>query len=348
MELKLQIKDNMIEQIDALAEDLHISREDLLERLMDLPGEELSLMLRRPHTPLIDGESFELKTIGIIGCTGTARGLAKLMAVRGVSVIMVGEDEEKVLQAMDLMDHNLDWMIYKWELTKTEKKVIIQYIETSTKIRDLREVDMVFDTYRGCSSEREIIYSKIMKYVPSDRIIAVDDSSCLVSDLAKRINNPERLIGFHMAYPTSRRKLVEIMRGRKTSDATYRKMVRLAKFLDKEIIEVLECAGGISTRVMIPFVSEAIRLWTEGIASANEIDRALKLSMNLPQGPLEYADAIGLDVLLETMDSLWKIYGMQQFRPPARLRHLVRMGMLGKKTGSGIHSYEDSKLGVSL
>jgi len=126
MELRLQVKENLVDQLDNLARELNISRDELLNKMVSLPGEEIQLMLKRPRLELKDSGPFELKTAGIIGCTAIARGLGKLLAVRGVSVIMIGESEERNERALTLMDHNMDWMIGKWELTKTEKKIIFQ------------------------------------------------------------------------------------------------------------------------------------------------------------------------------------------------------------------------------
>ncbi len=345
MENSFKLSASVAARLQRLADQLEISREELVERLVEFHSEDILMLSSREIPQKECGDSANLKTVAIIDSRSIARGIAKLMAIRGVPVIMIGETEQKCAESLRLMEKNLDWMINKWELTKVEKQLIFQHIKISGDTKDVSGADLIFDTFRGSMEQRAEIYRKLDEVIREDVIIAVDDETCIVSRAAQLISNPSRVIGFHFTYPASRRKVVEIMRGRWTSDETFRRMLCVAKFLNKEIIEVVETGGAISTRVMIPFINEAISLWTEGAATAKQIDHVTRLAMNLPLGPLEYADTLGLDVILETMDSLWRLFGLPQFRPPARLRLLVRMGMLGKKTGRGIHTYTQAELG---
>jgi 3-hydroxybutyryl-CoA dehydrogenase len=345
MNLSFDVPDKFADHLETLSEQLGISRSTLLTRLLEMSSEDLIIQQKLKLQTGACGKTVDLKRVGVFGCQAIARGLAKLLAVKGISVIVVDESEEELKQAIDLMTLNLDWMISKWELTETEKKLVLQYIKISTNPEDLIDIDLLFETFRGPKEERKQHYRKLSQIIPENVIVAIDDDTSLISQVASYFTNPSRVIGFHLTYPSSRRKVVEIMRGRHTSDDTVQKMAYVADVLNKDVIGVLESAGAITTRVIMPMINEAIGLWTEGVASAEDIDKALQLAMNLPMGPLEYADTFGLDTVLNTLESLFRSHGLQQFRPQARLKHLVRMGFLGKKSGRGIHSYEHSEIG---
>lgn len=347
MDLNIGNQDRLKKQLEEMARSFNVSQTDLIGELSKIHYEDLLLLNRYPQDVDVT-DSIEMKMIGIVGSHSIARGIAKVMAVRGVKVIMIGESDHEVQQTLDYMQCNLDWMITKWELTETEKKLIFQNIDASSDLGKLAQVDIVFDTTRMTFDRKIALFKKIDHIIAQDIIIAVDDETCPIGRISKEISHPERLIGFHFVYPVSRRKIVEITPLTQTKNSVIQRMAGVSRFIEKEFVILHETIGGISTRIMIPFITEAIRLWTEGGATAYEIDRVMRLSMNLPMGPLEYADTIGLDVMFQAMDSMWRNYGMPQFKPPERVIHMVKTGLLGKKSGQGFHTYKTNQIGEIL
>ncbi len=346
MELNRILPETLTNRIGLIAQKMGITHEAVLDKLTAIPQEVLIELISEPKREKGDSPAaIDLKKGAIIGCNAISRGIAKLLSSRGIAVTIIGKTPEELQETMTLIQQNLDWMIQKWELTETEKKLMLQYIQPSIHFESLKNVDIVFDTFRGDMSVHQQIYREMDRYLPEWIIVAVDDDTGCLSRLAEHIRNPSRLIGFHVTYPASRRKVVEVTRGKKTSDHTYQKICGVAQFLNKEVVDIVEGASSVSTRLLLTFIHEAIRLWSEGVASPLDIDRTMRLALKIPMGPLEYADTIGLDVVLNMMEDLWQSYDMPQFRPPARLRNLVRKGLLGKKTGVGIHSYESTQIG---
>ncbi|MBN1354951.1 hypothetical protein JXA40_01640 [bacterium] len=345
MKIELEVPRKTADLLANLSDHLGISPSDLLARLLESNSENILPFRKLQVQQIHAGDMIDLKKVGIYGIQAVSRGLIKLFAEKGVSVVIVGESDEQLKMTMDMIKLNMDWMITKWELTETEKLLVLQHIQMTTDLQDLSDVDLLFDTVQGHWEERQRIYREINGIIPENIIVALHDDTCPVSQFAEYFTNPSRVIGFHLTYPPSRRHIVEIMRGRKTSDDTVIKMLAIARFLKKEVIEVMESSGTISTRIIMQLINESIGLWAEGVATAKEIDKVLKLALDLKMGPLEYADTYGLDTVLETLESLHLSHGLLQFRPQARLKNLVSMGYLGKKTGHGIHLYENSQIG---
>ncbi|MBN1550611.1 hypothetical protein JW979_04040, partial [bacterium] len=345
METNLKLSKEITGKIDALAARFSISKEDVISKLLDNASDSLFQLEKRYYPCDEQSVVVKLNKIGIIGCESTARGIAKLMAIKGISVILLGEHEIELNTAHRMLESNLDWMISKWELTETEKKLILQHITVTTDSKKLREAEIVFDTLRMPYEKHVHVLNDLGSVLSDNVIIAVDDETCPLSGLSEVISNPERVIGFHLTYPASRRKIVEVMRSRYTSDDTFQRILAVARLMDKEVVNIVESAGAISMRIMIPFINEAVDVWSEGLATAWEIDRVMKLAMNLPMGPLEFADTVGLDILVETMHKLWTVSGKPQYHPHPKLKQLVQRNTLGKKSGRGIQNYNTSEIG---
>lgn len=342
MKIEFDLPDSLIIEIDKIVSDTGLSRNEVLSWIITDMHLCIDPAVRAKYKP---EQSIRLKKIGIIGCNALSRGIAKLMAIKGVFIVLLGESEQQLAECRQMMQYNLDWMVSKWELTETEKKLIFQQIIPANQLSDLKDVDVVFDTLR-CSSEKRIqLYRELEEIIGHDTIIAIDDETCHISLIAENMSYPDRIIGFHLAYPASRRKIVEIMKSQRTSDKTISGMMSIAKFLNKEMVFLHETPGAISSRVLMAMINEALKIWSEGIAPASDIDHLLKMVMNVPMGPFEYADTLGLDIVLDTMEALWNHYGLNHFRPDPRLQQLVLLGHLGKKTGRGILRYESKNRG---
>ena len=190
--------------------------------------------------------------------------------------------------------------------------------------------------------EKQALYQKLDEFFPSQTVLVANSATANISDLAKHVRHPERIAVMHFSYPAHQRAIAEIVRGRKTSDETIKTLHALAKTIKKTVIEVFEMPGQITTRVMVPFLNEAIQIVMEGLATAEQVDLAMRLSMKLHTGPLAMADQMGLDSILFTMDRMFRALGDLKYRPCPLLRRMVREGKLGVKNGHGFFSYDKS------
>jgi 3-hydroxybutyryl-CoA dehydrogenase len=176
-----------------------------------------------------------------------------------------------------------------------------------------------------------------------DRIFITNTSTLSITEIAAASLRPDRVVGMHFMHPVTRSPIVEVIRGAETSDATYATAMALARALDKTVIQVFEYPGYVVTRAVIPILNEAMHIVMEGVASAEDVDLALRLGYEFKIGPLEYCDRVGLDKVLGWMDHLWRELGDMKYRPCPLLRKLVRAGHLGRKSGRGFFRWVDNE-----
>ncbi len=186
-----------------------LSSEEILDRLYGMGCDDVVCFHRNLTREKRSGKQLKLKNIGILGASHISRGLAKMFAIRGVNVKIFDTGQEILDEFDDLLNRNIDWMIRKWELNKTEKKLILQHIKCSTQLEILKNVDLVFDTMRVDFEQRITIYGELEKLVGGDTPIGIDDETLYISKFAKETKYPERIIGVHFTYPSSRRNLLE-------------------------------------------------------------------------------------------------------------------------------------------
>lgn len=281
-----------------------------------------------------------LSHIGVMGAGTTGRSIIRTLAGSGLSVTFCELNNEMVKQVLNNISENLDREIARWGLTAGEKRLILSRIKGVSKMEDLSGVQMVIECIPGEMREKQTLYQKLDEFFPPQTILVANSATANISDLAKHVRHPERIAGMHFSYPAHQRAIAEIVRGRKTSDETIKGLHALAKTIKKTVIEVFEMPGQITTRVMVPFINEAIQIVMEGLATAEQVDLAMRLSMKIPTGPLALADQLGLDSLLFTMDRMFRALGDLKYRPCPLLRRMVREGRLGVKNGRGFFIYD--------
>jgi len=281
----------------------------------------------------------EINKVAVIGEGGMGRGLCIVFAKSGLEVIWKGLRERLLQKSMNRLKENIEQRIKKFEFTEVEKKIILSKITTTIDVDLVSDADFVIEAITEDLTLKKELISELEDVCDDRIILASNTSTCSITELASDIKHPERVIGMIFHYPPSQREVVEIVRGQKTSDETYKVVKNLAAFLGKTTVDVYESPGYVTARAIIPFVNEAMAILMEGVASVEDIDTAVKLSFNMSQGPLELADYIGLDNLLKDMTTLFKELGDPKFRPSPILRKMVREGKLGKKTGEGFFEY---------
>lgn len=281
-----------------------------------------------------------IRKIGVVGAGMMGQGVCWAAAQRGIDVIFREVNEKAVQRAMKGLDASLNQQIDRWALTKTEKTVILSRIQGTTDLAALKDVEMIVETVTDTQEAKQKVYKEIDAALPDSIVLASNTSVLSITELASAIKNPERMVGMHFLNPVPARPLVEVVRGLQTSDATVAKAREFGAAIKKTCIEVFEAPGYVTTRLIIPFINEAVTVVMEGIASAEDVDTSMRLGFDFPAGPLEMADRMGLDQVMFWMEELFREYGSVRYRPTMLIRKLVRAGNLGVKTGQGFFKYD--------
>ncbi|GIO97485.1 3-hydroxybutyryl-CoA dehydrogenase [Paenibacillus lautus] len=281
------------------------------------------------------------KKIGVVGGGTMGQGIAEMLAAKGLDVLLVEKTPEKLDYSYRMIETSLDKQLEKWGITQAEKKLILNRIQKVTHFAELSTCDMVIETIIEDLEAKKEIFSQLDQVCPSHVILASNTSTLSLTELASSTKYPERVIGMHFIHPVSKVDLVEIIRGLKTSEHTFTETKRFVEEVsDKKGIMVYESPGFVTTRMITLMINEAMHLLQEGVASAEDIDDAMRIGYNFQHGPLEMADRFGLDSILAALERMFREYGELKYRPSIVLKKLVRAGQLGVKTGEGFFKYD--------
>lgn len=281
-----------------------------------------------------------IHTWGIIGTGRMGRGITELVASKGFEVIMVGRTAAELENARKALDIALQHEIERWAITEAEKRVTLARIHLTTDITQLVKADFAIVAMVAEIEEDKQIFRTLDQVCRKDIILSSNTSTLSITEMAAATYRPEKVIGCHFLSPMTRTRVVEIVRGLKTSDETVREAMALMERLDRKGVEVYESPGYITTRLVVPLINEACAILMEGIATAEDVDTAMRLGFEMARGPLEIADRIGLDTLLVMAERLWREYGDMKYRPAPLLRKLVRAGQVGVEVGEGFFKYD--------
>ncbi|WP_461614265.1 3-hydroxybutyryl-CoA dehydrogenase [Clostridium sp. Marseille-QA1073] len=280
-----------------------------------------------------------MKKICVLGAGTMGSGIAQAFATKGYEVIIRDIKDEFVSKGIAGIKKNLDKLVSKEKITAEKAEDILSRISGTTDMNLLDDVDLVVEAAVENMEIKKQIFGELDKICKPEAILATNTSSLSITEVAVATNRPDKVIGMHFFNPATVMKLVEIIRGMATSDETFNAIKELTVAMGKEPVEVAEAPGFVVNRILVPMINEAVGIFAEGIANAEDIDKAMMLGANHPMGPLALGDLIGLDVCLAIMDVLYKETGDTKYRAHSLLRKYVRAGYLGRKTGRGFHNY---------
>jgi len=281
-----------------------------------------------------------MKKIAVIGAGTMGNGIAHVFAQSGYEVSLIDISETALDKALSIIQKNLDRLIKKERITEDDKNATVNRIKTHTGIKaGVKDADLVVEAATENEDLKLKIFKEIDEAAKPEAILATNTSSISITKIAAVTKRPEKVIGMHFMNPVPIMKLVEIIKGYKTSDDVMKTIMETAKTLGKVPVEVNDFPGFVANRILIPMINEAIITLNRGVAGVEEIDTVMKLGMAHPMGPLQLADFIGLDVCLAITEVLYTGLGEAKYAASPLLKTMVDAGNLGVKSGEGFYSW---------
>lgn len=278
--------------------------------------------------------------IMVIGAGAMGQGLSEAIATVGHDVTLVDKTTKQVERGLRGIDEAMDREIGRWGLTQADKRAIRSRIHPTADLSQAEDAEIVLEAIPEDLQMKRDLFGKLDRICPENTLLITNTGTLSVSEIAQATERPQKIIGMHFLNPVTRIPLVEIVKGLRTDEGTFRKAVEFAVMLDKKWITVNEYPGYVTTRIIVPLINEAMYVLMEGVATADDIDEAMKLGFGFNVGPLALADQMGLDVVMSWMVNLLKELSEHRYNPCPILRKLVRAGHLGVKTGKGFFEYD--------
>jgi 3-hydroxybutyryl-CoA dehydrogenase len=280
-----------------------------------------------------------IRTVAVLGAGTMGNGVAHVFARAGYNVILRDVEQRSLDRGLETITKNLDREVNKEKITAAEKAATFARIQPTLDLDTLAEAEFAVEAVPEQIGLKVQVLKAADAVLKPEVILATNTSSISISKLASETSRPEKFIGMHFFNPVPVMALVEVIRGRATSDETFQITMSLCEKLGKKPVGVNDAPGFVSNRVLMPMINEAALAVMEGVATPEAVDAVMKLGMNHPMGPLELADLIGLDVCVDIMDVLHRGFGDAKYAACPLLRQYVAAGRLGRKSGQGFYKY---------
>ena len=280
-----------------------------------------------------------IQRVGVVGAGTMGAGIVQVFAGAGFDVVVREPTQELMDAGMGRVEAGVGRWVKKEVVDEDEGKAIVGRVRGTTELADLFDSDLVVEAIIEDEDAKAEVFRALDEGCPDHTILSSNTSSISITRLAGVTSRPDKVIGMHFFNPVPLMKLVEVVRGKDTSDETTAAVIEAAEKVGKTPLEVNDAPGFVSNRVLMPMINEAIFCLHEGVATPENIDGVMKLGMAHPMGPLTLADLIGLDVCLAIMEVLHEGFGDPKFRPCPLLQEMVEAGDLGRKTGKGFYTY---------
>jgi 3-hydroxybutyryl-CoA dehydrogenase len=283
----------------------------------------------------------DLKNFGVVGAGLMGSGIALVAnQVAGLNVKVVDANEKSLANARKSYEGLLEGQVTKKKLTSEVRDQVLSRFSYTTKLDDLNDADFVVEAVNEDFELKRKIFQSLDKITPKTSILASNTSSISITKIARTVERPSLVIGTHFFNPVPVMALLEVITGLQTSPETLEVVQGLGKRLKKEVVLSKDSPGFILNRALVPYLNEAIYVLYEGLATKEDIDKAMRLGSNVPMGPLTLADFVGLDTCLAVLNVLHKEFGDSKYRPCPLLTNYVNAGWLGRKTGRGFYTYK--------
>jgi 3-hydroxybutyryl-CoA dehydrogenase len=284
--------------------------------------------------------AMEIRKVFVVGSGLMGSGIAQVTAQAGYRVTMHDVDDERTAKGLESIRKSLAKFLEKGKLTQEQHDAALANLETTTDLGKAADADFVVEAVFEDLEVKRKVFSQLDEICPSHTILATNTSAIPISSIAAATRRPEKVVGTHFFSPVPLMRLCEIIRGVQTSDETMDIAEAWARSVGKETVRVLkDHAGFIANRLYMPMALEAIRMLEAGVASPDDIDAAMRLGYNLPMGPLELADMVGIDVMMNASTAIYNDTGDSKYCPPPLMKRMVAAGLLGRKTGKGFYDY---------
>jgi 3-hydroxybutyryl-CoA dehydrogenase len=288
---------------------------------------------------LIKLKADEIKQVGVIGAGTMGSGIAQVVASSGRKVVLIDVSEASLDKGINAIEKSLARLVKKGDIGESDSRAIVSNIQATTSYEYLSGVDMAIEAVFEEIGVKKEIFKKLDESTKPEIILATNTSSLPIVEIAVTTKRPDKVVGMHFFNPAPIMKLVEVVKSLTTSDETAEMAYNFSRAVGKEPVKAKDIPGFIVNRVLMPMLNEAVFTLQDGIGSAEDIDKAMKLGTNQPMGPLALIDLIGLDVTLDVIDVLYKEFQDSKYRAAPLLRQMVRSGWLGRKSGRGFYQY---------